>query len=120
MKHLFLLLVSSVGILETSAQEPTCYFPNGRDMNALERSEVYHPCNSNTEFSMCCAAWDKCRPDGLCASGFDGNIWRDGCTDPTWKSPSCIKLCDTGLGRSKILTKTSEDFAKGRGNKQSS
>ena len=69
-------------------------------MNALERVEKYRPCDSGSEFSMCCATFDQCRPDGLCFSGWDGNIWRDGCTDPTWKSPNCVKLCDTGLGKS--------------------
>lgn len=67
-------------------------------MNAIEPVEKYLPCDNGGEFSMCCASFDRCRPDGLCGSGFDDNVWRDGCTDPTWESPSCIKLCDTGLG----------------------
>lgn len=86
-------------------------------MNAVEPVVKYLPCVSGDEFSMCCATFDKCRPDGLCLSGYDGNIWRDGCTDPTWKSPSCIKLCDTGLGRPvspfdlKIVPKGGNDYA---------
>ncbi|KAL9033007.1 MAG: hypothetical protein Q9214_007716 [Letrouitia sp. 1 TL-2023] len=43
---------------------------------------------------MCCqnTTYEVCRPDGLC-DGSDNQIWRESCTDPTWKSPRCIKLC---------------------------
>jgi hypothetical protein len=62
----------------------------------------YLPCEggvrSDSRFTMCCADYDVCRPDGMCLSGFDSEIWRDGCTDPTWQSSSCIKLCHEGKG----------------------
>ncbi|KAI4161940.1 MAG: hypothetical protein LQ342_004388 [Letrouitia transgressa] len=43
---------------------------------------------------MCCqnTTYEVCRPDGLC-DGSDNQIWRESCTDPTWRSPRCIKLC---------------------------
>lgn len=61
----------------------------------------YSPCNNGDEHSMCCAAGqDTCRIDGLCyyngeVKGSKG-VFRDGCTDPTWESPSCVKLCLDG------------------------
>ncbi|KAI4176906.1 MAG: hypothetical protein LQ343_000763 [Gyalolechia ehrenbergii] len=44
---------------------------------------------------MCCrtTSTDTCRDDGLCDSSWDGNVWRDFCTDPTWQAPNCVKLC---------------------------
>ena len=81
----------------------SCYFPNGTDVNAVLPTEVYQPCDAGDEDSMCCALNrpnpDKCRSDGLCLSTYDGNIWRETCTDRSWKSPKCIKLCDSGIGR---------------------
>lgn len=78
-----------------------CYYPNGTDMNEFYDFPVkanYSPCNFSSEHVMCCAQWDSCRSDGLCFNKQDSNkeVWRDGCTDPTWKSPSCIKLCLDG------------------------
>ena len=96
---LFLLLTSLTLLPSVTA---SCYFPNGTDQNAGEQADqgiVYTPCNSHAENSMCCAPWDTCTSDGLCKSGYDGNTWRDSCTDPTWKSPACVKLCVSGFGR---------------------
>ena len=81
----------------------SCYLPNGTDINALFSKEVNQPCDAGDEESMCCALnhpySEKCRSDGLCLSNSDGNIWRESCTDRSWKSPKCIKLCDSGIGR---------------------
>lgn len=71
-----------------------CYYPDGSEMEAY-----YSPCDKMKEVSMCCGPGDECRPDGLCFSTSLG-LFRDGCTDPSWKSSSCIKLCNTGLGMS--------------------
>lgn len=40
---------------------------------------------------MCC--WDdqQCAPNGLCVE--NGAYYREYCTDPTWESPACNKLC---------------------------
>lgn len=71
-----------------------CYLPSGKEME-----KVYRPCSSGKEFDTCCNGnMDECRPDGLCVSKSDQSIWRIGCTDPTWESSSCIKLCTAGLG----------------------
>jgi len=56
---------------------------------------------------MCCAiqnrdpvSIDVCGKNGLCGNGLISNtsFWRESCTDPTWQSESCLKLCITGLG----------------------
>ncbi|KAL8688903.1 MAG: hypothetical protein Q9218_005300 [Villophora microphyllina] len=49
---------------------------------------------------MCCRtnSTDTCNSDGLCQSDWDGNLWRDFCTDPTWQAPGCTKLCLGSLG----------------------
>ncbi len=77
----------------------TCYYPNGTTVPV----DSYQPCNPNDTDSMCCRLNggdpDKCRSDGLCLSSFDSNIWRESCTDHSWKSPNCIKLCPNGIGK---------------------
>jgi len=58
---------------------------------------------------MCCAlqnrdtdTYDNCVKNGLCGNKGIGNtsFWRESCTDHTWQSESCLKLCITGLGES--------------------
>lgn len=79
----------------------TCYFPDGTDANKPLPSPVFQPCDSSGGDSMCCAlnrpSPDKCRSDGLCESQLDLNVWRESCTDPSWKSPKCIQLCTNGI-----------------------
>lgn len=82
----------------------TCYYPDGEP----NEDESYQPCGSGSaddQFTMCCATFrqapDQCLKSGLCSNTATGpNLtWRESCTDPTWKSPSCIKICDTGIGK---------------------
>lgn len=56
----------------------------------------FFECDSSKENTMCCGKGDQCRSDGLCDSKFYGLVFRNGCSDPTWQSPNCIKLCDAG------------------------
>ncbi|RVD80627.1 uncharacterized protein DFL_008521 [Arthrobotrys flagrans] len=52
---------------------------------------------------MCCAianrgsSADICLSNGLCsgatADGVGRALWREGCTDPTWEDPACLKIC---------------------------
>lgn len=96
-----LLLITVFSIFWLSAHA-TCYFPNGTDRNAGRNGEPFQPCNPGDEHSMCCGlnlnVKEQCRSDGLCFAPSDSNVWRDACTDPTWKSPSCIRLCVFGMG----------------------
>jgi hypothetical protein len=49
--------------------------------------------------SMCCrtndTTPDNCRPDGLCQDTIETQrlVWRESCTDPTWRAAECLKLC---------------------------
>lgn len=59
---------------------------------------------------MCCAigpgragegSGDICLDNGLCQNDLVGDkttIWRESCTDPTWRDPACIKLFMNGTG----------------------
>ncbi|KAL9607026.1 MAG: hypothetical protein Q9167_008018 [Letrouitia subvulpina] len=92
LQHFLVLVVLAAS---SALAASTCYAPNG---TAIIDEFPYTPCNTNDEFSMCCrvSTTDTCRPDGLCDSAWDGKVWRDYCTDPTWQDPSCVKLCVNG------------------------
>jgi hypothetical protein len=74
----------------------TCYTQDG-----TPEDSIYTSCNQNVEFSMCCRTQevngdpaDTCLPNGLCMNNQGVNkttYWRESCTDPTWKSPYCLK-----------------------------
>ncbi|KAL8846924.1 MAG: hypothetical protein Q9221_008012 [Calogaya cf. arnoldii] len=91
----------------TTSVSANCFLPNGTDRNTIlwdSHGIDYQPSgfgSSLDDFQMCCAtnnrdSPDTPRKDGLCQSA-DGAIWRESCTDPTWKSPSCVKLCIEGI-----------------------
>lgn len=89
-----------------------CFLPNGTDRNSIlwdSHGIDYQPSGYGSpadDFQMCCATNNRQNPDtprkdGLCNDL--AGIWRESCTDPTWKSPSCVKLCIDGIGMSSIL-----------------
>ena len=88
------LLVIILASLRVSAQ---CYNPDGS-----QASSQYQPCNPDRP-SMCCAlnrtsaVVNSCRSDNLCADADNNSLWRESCTDPTWKDPACIQLCAEGV-----------------------
>lgn len=59
------------------------------------------PCNNETSFSTCCRAQETCLPNGLCENVQIDNgtttytYFREGCTDPSWNSPSCLTPLNT-------------------------
>ena len=91
-----------------------CYSRNG----TLITNIAYQPCNNDkARDSVCCGtnhsgagetnvANDICEENGLCQN-WEGKVgneepeklwWRQGCTDPTWESPFCLKnVCSQGL-----------------------
>jgi hypothetical protein len=83
-----------------------CYRPDGSTTDT-----DYQPCYQSAGHSMCCATnrtnayVNKCRPDNLCWQVDGGVIWRESCTDPTWKDPACLQLCTEGFGTSLVLLK---------------
>lgn len=91
---IWIVLYGSISV-HFSSVAADCYFPNGL------LNELYQPCDRSNEHSMCCGTreLDRCRNDGLCFDAPNNDIWRGSCTDPTWKSPACIKLCVEGTGK---------------------
>ncbi|KAK6359091.1 hypothetical protein TWF696_000258 [Orbilia brochopaga] len=103
---LALIFIYPLGIIGQKFRP--CYQPNGDENDRTS----YRPCNDiegqpdkTNEHSMCCfytgdgSTLEACLPNGLCAgTSSDGNgtqLWRESCTDPTWKSPNCLILCMT-------------------------
>lgn len=82
----------------------------GTDRNAGLPPNLYAACNPSASASMCCAldstsyflngkSGTICRSDGLCANGNGQYITRTACTDLTWQSPDCVKLCINGTNQ---------------------
>lgn len=88
----------SLSLLLRAIHASTCYWPDGQANPNLS----YLPCNDGA-VSMCCATnrtiptVNSCRPDGTCLEESTQTVWRESCTDPTWKDPKCLKLCYTGI-----------------------
>ena len=84
---ILLLLTAAIGWAQT------CYRPGGSAADYR-----YVPCNAGKQ-SMCCRTNDDnipdiCRPDRLCQATYQYDIiWRESCTDQSWQSPGCLKLC---------------------------
>lgn len=106
---LFRFSIPTIAFLSLSftASAQNCFVPNGTDRNLGLSESYYQPCGSGSsvdQYTMCCATFrqapDTCMKNGLCANNETGPhlVWRESCTDPTWKSPSCIKLCSDGIG----------------------
>lgn len=69
----------------------TCYFPNRAiDLNSL-------PCNSSAQLvgraSACCRANDACYESGACFQDWSGVMYRQSCTDPSFRDPACPQMC---------------------------
>lgn len=120
-----LLILFQYSLNIRAAQSIDCYFPNGdaiTDSATSSTNDFYVPCNQsfgNDNQHMCCKTAspfnDVCNPDGLCARdnnpglGEDQGLMRSTCTDPSWTSPSCLKLCTTGIGK-RLLGFSSEVY----------
>ncbi|KAH8599211.1 hypothetical protein B0O99DRAFT_683193 [Bisporella sp. PMI_857] len=92
----------------------TCYRPDTK----ANVSEIYVPCNMAAPASMCWRSQRlgpappdaSCLPNGLTLNiNRDGGneFWRQGCTDPTWQSPYCLKAfnqCSNDMNGNAWLT----------------
>lgn len=88
-------------LLSCALVRATCYNPDGSEVTA----PAFQPCNQVVgQVSVCCGTnWtggvvqkDTCESNGLCLNSYNGEpmYWRGSCTDPTWKSPLCLRnLC---------------------------
>ncbi|KAF1830908.1 hypothetical protein BDW02DRAFT_650312 [Decorospora gaudefroyi] len=75
----------SVGICD-------CFYPDGRNATDL------HVCLPDAAVSHCCRSSDSCLSNGMCFSSGLGSIVRRACTDKTWKSQECPRICTDTLG----------------------
>lgn len=98
-RHVLWIIFYGSTAVHFSLVAADCYFPNGL------LNELYQPCNRSSAHSMCCGTrgLDRCRNDGLCFDAPNNDMWRGSCSDPTWKSPACIKLCVEGTGTLLII-----------------
>ena len=109
---LFLLFLHYL-LITRAQQNVSCFFPNGKTIaDESSHNDFYTACPTsagNDGSYMCCKTSypfnDVCNKNGLCARQNDASLGeqqgllRSTCTDPTWTSPSCLKLCITGLGK---------------------
>ena len=68
-----------------------CYYPNG-DLAATDD----HPCSSGGPSPCCPLNW-QCLSNGLCYLENEGYLGRYTCTDSTWESDNCPKICLYGM-----------------------
>ncbi len=77
--------------LEQSFAESQCYWPNH---NAAFGN--YTACNAAAPYSSCCRASEVCMTNGLCLQTQElaNRLSRGACTDQTFSSTACPKVCD--------------------------
>ncbi|KAK0925466.1 hypothetical protein LTR29_018048, partial [Friedmanniomyces endolithicus] len=77
--------------LEQAFAESQCYWPNH---NAA--SGNYTACNAAAPYSSCCRANEVCMTNGLCLQTQElaNRLSRGACTDQTFSSTACPKVCD--------------------------
>lgn len=98
------LALAALAGVAAGQEERTCFVPNGTARHLIDNGvkDTYRPCSSEGH-SMCCnkGPADECRDNGLCYNPKMGYLWRESCTDSTWESPKCLKLCiDDEAGKS--------------------
>ncbi|KAH7065332.1 hypothetical protein B0J12DRAFT_639881 [Macrophomina phaseolina] len=88
----FIMLQLLIFVLSAAAvDQPRCYWPDG----SLDTTG--YVCNvtaaENGGASPCCLHNDACYESGSCFQDWSGVTYRQSCTDPTWRDPSCPSMC---------------------------
>ena len=91
MEALAIFLLTCFLITIVKAQK-SCYYPDGT------LASDHRPCLPSQEHSACCAVnnsqgADYCLSSGLCLGRGYGFMWRNSCTDVTWRHMSCPSFC---------------------------
>ncbi|KAH6664824.1 hypothetical protein B0J14DRAFT_237526 [Halenospora varia] len=83
LRNLLLLASSTSAYLQ-------CFYPDGSEAS----DSIYVPCTAET-YSSCCipSEGDVCQPSGLCYWPSGSYLFRGACTDQTWTSSNCPKVC---------------------------
>ncbi|KAL8765834.1 MAG: hypothetical protein Q9209_007193 [Squamulea sp. 1 TL-2023] len=100
-----LIALTTIILFLVTSVSATCFLPNSTDRNTIwdAHGSDYQPSGFGSpidDFQMCCATNNRAIPDTPRKDGLCQNVnvtWRESCTDPTWTSPSCVKLCITGI-----------------------
>lgn len=97
------LIVLSLAIAQGDA---ICYDTNGNE------HDVFLPCDTSADVSVCCSNSDYCLDNGLCLDAAGDNIFTvQGCTSSTWEAP-CKQYCPDmprEYNNSLIISKTKPD-----------
>lgn len=95
----FLLASSSVLDLAAAADTPQCFFPDGTVDSKGVVCDV-NQAKASGGASACCSSMDQCYSNGLCLQDWNNaTIWyRNSCTDKTFGSVACGKVCSTESG----------------------
>lgn len=94
----FALLVAFC-LVAVSLVNADCYYPNGTNANNLPGGVKYEECPGLPgSHGMCCyeSGDQRCKDNGLCYYADGALLWRQLCTDSTWQSEGCVKLCLNG------------------------
>jgi hypothetical protein len=88
-RMLHILWVTGIIVLlfGLAAMETTCYLPDGSVVDGDA------PCLNNTLPSVCCGQGSTCLASGLCFDPNDEVFYRSSCTDQTWTSAACTRIC---------------------------
>ena len=81
------------------ASNASCFAPDGTLVT------TWSPCNSTEDgrVSACCELGSSvCTTTGLCVGSAE-YFYRGGCTDPSWRSPSCPSQCATSKSLSHLM-----------------
>jgi len=91
--RLFVFIVSLACTLATT-RAVDCFSADGQLAKGAK------PCNPTAAHSHCCRDADVCLTNGLCFSSGLGAVVRRSCTDRSWNSTACPRVCTAGkLGR---------------------
>lgn len=69
-----------------------CYYPNG-DLSKSDPPDI--PCNDDDGAPCCPDKWE-CQSNGLCYYQPDDYYGRYTCTDQSWESDGCPRICTYG------------------------
>ncbi|KAH8653050.1 hypothetical protein BGZ60DRAFT_419455 [Tricladium varicosporioides] len=88
--HLGEYLLNLLLLGSSTSAHIQCFYPDGSEAN----DSVYVPCTGET-YSSCCIPLqgDVCQSNGLCYWPSGSYLFRGACTDQTWTSSNCPKVC---------------------------
>ena len=86
-----LIYFGTTWVVTAASNNGICY-----DIDEVQTSNL--ACDPQAEVSVCCGVGFTCLSNGLCETynqtdSWTG-FWTGGCTDVTWNSSACLKICN--------------------------